>query len=625
VSVTSTAERAQLSGIRGTRAWSRTHWLVLGCYLLMSVGLTWRLWVDPASRAQVYGSGISNDVLDNNWFMRYAATAVAHGHLPALITHALNAPQGINLMWNTGMLLPGVLLTPVTLLAGPQVSLTILLTLGFAGSAGSMFVVLRRWGAGLTAAAIGGAVYGFSPALRIAAGTHIFLEFAVLLPLIADAALRIVTGRGHTIRTGIWLGLLISAQLFISEELLADLALATVILVVVLAASRPSAVLARARDAAAGLATGAAVTVVTCGYALWIQFHGPLAQHGTPWNPASFSTLPADFVTAPEVLLWHSQNFLHFEGVTRQSPAETLAYIGWPLLVVVAAAAVLYWRDLRIRAAAVTFVVLEAFTVGPNPVQVAGFRIPANVLPWHWVSHLPLVGQIMPTRLPLVADGVAAAVLAFALSRALEKTSESRRWQSWAVGVVIAGALVPLIPLPLQAMQHVPPPAGWQTTFGRLHLGPDAQVLVIPLDSTEVMDWQAVTGQPGSLIGGYCLAPNQLGQAGYCGHPFGKSVQHVFYRLNVVYLAEAPDYGYTTYTLNMHPGRYARARLPSLLQLRTALRALRPAAFVAATTSDSRLGRFLIQYFGPPTVKTPTVLGWRVHPCQYRNGLAGRC
>jgi hypothetical protein len=47
----------------------------------------------------------------------------------------------------------------------PQTSLTIVLTLGFAGPAASLFWVLRRWGASITAAALGGAVYGFSPAL----------------------------------------------------------------------------------------------------------------------------------------------------------------------------------------------------------------------------------------------------------------------------------------------------------------------------------------------------------------------------------------------------------------------------------------------------------------------------
>jgi hypothetical protein len=46
------------------------------------------------------------------WYLRYAADAVTHGHLPALVTTAMNAPVGVNMMWNTSILLPGVLLTP---------------------------------------------------------------------------------------------------------------------------------------------------------------------------------------------------------------------------------------------------------------------------------------------------------------------------------------------------------------------------------------------------------------------------------------------------------------------------------------------------------------------------------
>ena len=122
-------------------------WLILCCYLAAALVLTWRLWADPASRTQIVAAnGTSHDVRPFAWFLRYDATAVAHGHLPALVTTALNAPRGINLMWNTSLLLPGVVLAPVTMLAGPQVTLAILLTLAFAGSAASLFVVLRRWG-----------------------------------------------------------------------------------------------------------------------------------------------------------------------------------------------------------------------------------------------------------------------------------------------------------------------------------------------------------------------------------------------------------------------------------------------------------------------------------------------
>ena len=121
-------------------------WLVLCCYLLAAVAVTARLWADPASRVQL---GDPHDVDLFAWYLRYAATAVSHGRLPALFTTALNPPQGVNLMWNTSLLLPGILLTPVTLLAGPQTSLTVVLTLSLAGSAAALFLLLRRWGASI--------------------------------------------------------------------------------------------------------------------------------------------------------------------------------------------------------------------------------------------------------------------------------------------------------------------------------------------------------------------------------------------------------------------------------------------------------------------------------------------
>ena len=270
------------------------QWLVMAGYLVGAVAVTGRLWIDPASRAQ---AGDLRDLDQFSWFMRNSATAVAHGSLPALITTAMNPPHGINLMWNTSFLLPGMLMTPVTLLAGPQVTLTVALTAGFALSAASLFWVLRRWGASISAAALGGAVYGFSPALLNSGIGHYHLQFAVLPPLIIDAVLRLLTGRGSAVRTGLWLGLLTAAQLFIGEEMLIDTAIAVVVMAAVLAASRPRAVLRRVRAALLGLATAAGVALLLGGYALWVQFHGAVLHASGP--PPSSATAAISSISMP--------------------------------------------------------------------------------------------------------------------------------------------------------------------------------------------------------------------------------------------------------------------------------------------------------------------------------------
>ncbi|HEY3648283.1 MAG TPA: hypothetical protein VGL33_09955, partial [Streptosporangiaceae bacterium] len=320
--------------------------LAAAYYLLGALAVTLWLWRDPAGRT-VAGNPYDADQLA--WFLRYDATAIAHGHLPALITTAMNAPRGVSVMWNTFMLLPGALLTPVTLLLGPQTALNVFMTAGFAGSSLAMFYVLRRWDVSGPAAALGGAVYGFSPAVLHSAIGHYDLQFAVLPPLIIHVALRLATGRagpvrGGIVRGGLWLGLLVTAQLFITEEILAVTAIAGFVLVAVLAASRPRAVPTAARRMAVGLATAAGVTAVIAGYPLWVQFFGPLRQHGSPFMLDYFKNDLSSFVVPSSYQLFHTAGSATAAARYQGSLPEYLGYLGWPLLVVLAGAAIACWR-----------------------------------------------------------------------------------------------------------------------------------------------------------------------------------------------------------------------------------------------------------------------------------------
>jgi hypothetical protein len=627
VSVAPTAvESSQANERVRSRAVAGAPWLVVCCYLLGALALTWRLWADPASRAQV---GDTEDVDLYSWFLRYAATAVAHGHLPALVTTAMNAPRGINIMGNTSFLLPGMLLTPVTLLAGPQVSLAIVLTLGFAGSAASLFWVLRRWGASVAAAGLGGAVYGFSTAMLDSGIGHPHMQFAVLPPLIIHALLRIVTGRGSagpggrppgtprghplgpagrpsrlawltpTVRAGIWLGLLSAAQLFTGEELLAQTAFVGLVLVIALAASHPRAVRARARDAALGLGIGAGIALLICGRALWVQLRGPLSSHGG-WEPLSdpwYSSHLGAFVTPPGGLLFHTRASVAAVAGGHYFITEYLAYLGWPLLVVLVVAAVRFWRDPRVRAAAVTWAVLEVFSLGGQSRTFLGVHVPGGLLPWHWLQGLPLVAAMLPDRFPLLADGAAAAVLAFSLDLARSAAPEAAGWRRSSLPFAVAVlALLPLIPLPYQASAVPPVPAGWQAAFAGLRLAPGARVLVVPVPYShqpEALLWQAHTGEPGSLIGGWFVGPNQAGQA------------------SVMYFGPQRIADFFVY-LDALWTRSPRARAPSRAQIRADLAYLRPAGVVAVTSPDSPLGHFLTRLFGQPALRVGRMLGWRL-------------
>ena len=593
--VSAVAERSQVSEPGRPRAAAGGYRLVLCCYLLAAVALTWHLWAGPGSRAQV---GDPEDVDQFAWFVRYAATAVSHGHLPALVTTAMNAPRGINMMWNTTFLFPGMVLSPVTLLAGPQVTLTLMLTLGFAGSAASMFWVLRRWGGSTTAAALGGALYGFSPALLDAAAGHYNFEFAVAPPLIIDALLRIVTGRGlrSTVRTGVWLGLLTAAELFTGEELLAETALAGLLLVAVLAASHPRTARERARAVASGLGASAAVVLLICGYPLWVQLHGPLSQHGTWEKLGAFTNHLGGFVVPPASLLWHTRASPTTASTGIRYLPEYLAYLGWPLIIVLVAAAIRYRRDPKVRVMAVTCAVLEVFSLGGVDRKFLGFRYPGALLPWHWLQSLPVVGAILPDRFSILADGAAAAVLAFALDLARSAVPEAAQWMCRSLPTAVAVlALVSLIPLPLHTQTVTQVPAGWQAAFARLRLPANAQVLIVPVPYAhrpEPMRWQADTGEPRSFNGGWFVGVNHTGKAvvEYFGPP----------RITAFFL----------YLDALWAGR-PRGLAPSRSQIRADLAYLRPAAVVAVTSRRSPLGRYLTGFFGPPAFGVGDVLAWR--------------
>src|SRR5690348_6730265 len=525
------------------------------------------------------------------------------------------------------MLLPGALLAPVTLLLGPQTALTVLMTAGFAGSALAMFFVLRRWDASLPAAALGGAVYGFSPAVLHSAIGHYDLQFAVLPPLIIHVGLRLATGRTSAVRGGLGLGLLVTAQLFITEEILAATAIAGAVLVAVLAASRPRAVPGAVRRGAAGLAVAAGVTAVLAGYPLWVQFFGPLRQHGSPFLLNYFKSDLSSFVVPSSYQLFHTAASAAAAARYQGQLPEYLGYLGWPLLIVLALAAIACWRRLPARAAAVACLVLGVFSLG-GTLLFGGHDHPAIKLPWYWLQSLPLLESALPDRFSLVADGAAAALLAFAVDAAVPAFAAfaARRMPALAAGwrpvaVVMAAAVLavlPIVPKPLPVAAATPVPAGWSAAFAALRLPPTASVLVVPLPMstfTEPLRWQADTGEPRSLVGGYFMGPGPHGR----DYIDGNGTPPAGLYLNAMWIfstdglpralaAGAPP--------NAHPGSAGYVQVKSVTNTRMLeqIRAWRVSAVVAVAKPGTRLGRYLTDLLGPPAVVTGDVTAWRTPP-----------
>jgi hypothetical protein len=555
-----------------------------------------------------------HDVDQMSWFMRYSEQAIAHFHLPALVTSAMNAPHTVNLMWNTSLLLPGIIMSPITALAGPQVSLDLLLTLGFAGSAASLYFVLRRWGVSLIAAAIGGALYGFSPAMIQSGIGHYHMVLAMLPPLIIDALLRIVTGRGNAIRTGLWLGLLVSAQLFIGEEALIDTVIAAVVLLIARAASRPAAALERARRSLVGLGTGAGAALVLSFYGLWKQFHGvALAKGGAVPVVAHLHklthlyTIPYAFVVPSSKMIIHTGASAQIAELYPQPAPEYVAYLGIPLIIVLLAAGIYFWKVLPVRLAFLTFLGLELLSLGGQKIG----PYPGALLPWYWIQSLPVLRSVLPDRLSILADGAAAAVLAFALDQVRVRWADStaKGWRSPAVlgtGVALL-ALLPLAPVPYSPNHVDRVPYGYADAFTQLHLAADARVLLVPVANgavTQSLRWQAERGYPAQMIGGDFIDASAQGRNSRSGRA-----------------GETP---LSCYLDNLYLGMTDPGPVPSQTAITAQMAAWKPAALVAETTATAPLGQFLISEFGQPQVRNHRWLAWRPPPSGFAaTGLTG--
>ena len=580
--------------------------LVMAVYVLGALYQTFRLWADPASRMQ---NGDRNDVDQASWFMRYSAEAIAHFHLPALVTSAMNAPHSINLMWNTSLLLPGVIMTPVTLLAGPQVSLNLLLFIAFAGSSACMYLVLRRWGASILPAFLGGGLYGFSPAMIGSGIGHYHLVLALIPPLMIDALLRIVTGRGSAIRNGIWLGVLAAAQLFIGEEALIDTCIAGGVLLVVLICCQPRGVLADAKRKFIGLGSAAIVALVLCARGLWVQFHGVSMSQGGAYNVVSHNgklthlyTIPYAWVVPSSRVLAHTYASAKIADNYPQPSPEYLAYLGIPMIILLLAAGIYFWRNLYIRVAFLTFLVLEILSLGGEPIG----PYPGKLLPWYWLGRLPVMKSVLPDRLSILADGAAAAVLAFALDEAIRRWHASGKARMDTLlrnpyvvcyGIAVI-AILPLIPTAYSITQVTPVPAGYSRTYTALHLPSNATVLVVPVPNggvTSPLRWYGDRGVPQKMIGGDFIDASAHGRASRAGRA---GITELSTYMNALQASTRTQY--------LPPE-------PTRAQIVAQMAAWKPAAMMANTQLASELGQFLVKEFGLPQVQIGSWLGWRLN------------
>jgi hypothetical protein len=501
--------------LRSPSSW-RTAGPAFVVYLVVSIVLWWGVWSTHPSTTTTCGCG---DAARFIWFFKWPAYALTHGHSP-LYSPLLFHPTGINLLNDTSVLALGVVLAPVTWVAGPVAAMNVALTLAPVLSALAMFVLLRRWVAWAPAAFIGGLAYGFSPFLITElALNQLNIAFLVIPPLVVMALDELlVRQRRSPYPTGVALAALLVVQFFVSTEVLVITCLFAVVAVVLMVGfvslRQPGEIGPRTGHALCGSATAVGVAAVVLAYPLWFLLRGPAHLTGPIWSNGTLVQFGNTFTSfwrtgGLEQIHRVSLRFGGYQGPT----LPVLGYLG-PGLIVVAVVGVLVWRhDRRLLLFGALGVVAAVLSLGPGH----GYWVP-----WQLVEKLPWVGDIVEVRFTVVLVLCSSILVAVTIDR-FRTWLRSRPaavpfgpgWVAAALAVIMliptAIAVGPNVPLATRAVEL----PTWYAEVGAT-LPPGQVLLSYPLPFSGLQSsqaWQALNGMRYAQAGG----GGPEGQAGRAG------------------------------------------------------------------------------------------------------------
>jgi hypothetical protein len=162
------------------------HTLLLLGYLAAGVAVTW-----PRASYLAGRLPSSRDSASYVWGFWWLAHQVSHLGNP-FFTRYMAAPAGVSLGFHALMPLPGLIMTPVTLVFGPSASYNLLVTLVPGLLCYAMYRAARLWLRSLAGAIAAGAFFGLSAMLAQEDWYHLNIAIgAVFLPITLELCVRL--------------------------------------------------------------------------------------------------------------------------------------------------------------------------------------------------------------------------------------------------------------------------------------------------------------------------------------------------------------------------------------------------------------------------------------------------
>ncbi len=476
--------------------------MVFGIYLILSIALFWDTIHSP------YNNWVG-DIGDPNtfmWNLYWIPYALIHGHNP-LFSNYLMYPKGINLLWNTSIIFPAIILTPITFAFGPIFSFNFLTVLALPISASVAYLAIRRYCKSRISAFIGALLYGFSPYMLAQSLGHPNLTLVWYPPfvlLISDLFLKQKIKR-KTFSIALGVGSLI--QLLTSEEILITTAISAIVLLVILKIFLSNYFnKERLQEIFIAIFAGAVIAFILSLYFLYFQFFGPQRIKGPIQASALYVTDLLNLVVPTQFQFifpsWAHYIAFHFSG----NGSEWTGYIGAPLLFVAIIVISRQWSDPKIKIPAIFALIMCLLSMGPQ-LHIEGF-VTSVYLPWELVKNLPIIDNILPDRLM----NFVFLSLAFLIAVVIDKVLKSKNWKkiSFSFGVLII-CFIPLLPVYPYPNQPSVVPVFFRTNLVKM-IPKKSVALIAPYSSSYLPSlWQAEANFRFKMPEGGVLAPNKSG------------------------------------------------------------------------------------------------------------------
>jgi hypothetical protein len=458
-------------------------------YFLISF-LYFGLRLFPHPGRDYIGSGLDPEIFI--WSFGWWPHALVHGENP-FVSHAIWAPDGVNLAWITAIPGLALLFSPLTLALGPVLAFNVASISMPALAAWTAYVLCRRVTDSIWAAFVGGYLFGFSSYMLGQQLGHTNLTAVFLIPVVALLVLRFLDGELTGRELGIRLGVVVAAQLLFSTEVAFSTALA-------LAAALVIALAMRARQG-----VGRAFRPIVVGYVLGALLAAPLLVYavlgfrsGSVSAPQQWNADLANFVLPTPLTYWNTNHWRQLASHFTGDISEQGAYLGVPTLAIICWFALARGRSPAGRFLLVLLAVAAFCSLG-TALYYEGR--PKVTLPWSQLATAPVFDNLLPARFTVFVALAAAVIVAAWLG--IRRIPPLIRVGLGALAVL---AILPDLSIDLWST-HPPLPRFFSAGIYKRCLNAGDNVIVIPYNHHgDTMLWQAVSGFWFNTAGSY-IAP----------------------------------------------------------------------------------------------------------------------